>query len=328
VDPEKGPPDQAVIDALDAARAQAGASRAFAIDIESPRYFPGDWERVEDQYRSLEESAPATRGDYRAAAENYRAVAAAFDDLARKCLPLYAADREKEIRDAREAAIKAGAEVIAPDRLFLADAMAEKAMSQYDAGEYYPAAASAFAAVDMYKVMETGLRAYALRQEIIDRNFEKYDPVNFEFADELGRSALISYDTGLIEDAGDKAEQTVLWYTLILDTGWETFAAGHGEAAAAIREAAYNLKAHVAVKKDYDAAAETLRQGDASFSGRQFAQAVTLYIRAESQFTAVRDIAQEKRHLAEEAIREAEQMVAKSDENARDAEIILEGDTL
>jgi hypothetical protein len=328
VDPDQGPPDQALIDTLDAAKARAGVSRNQAIDIESPRYFPGDWETVEDQYRSLAESTPATRGEFRTAAENYRAVAEAFDDLARKCLPLYAAEREKEIRDAREAAIKAGAEVIAPDRLGLADAMVDKAVSQYDAEEYYPAAASAFAAVDMYKIMEIGLRAYATRQEIVDRDFVKYEPANFDFADELGLSALASYDAGLLEDARDGAEQAMLWYTLVLDTGWETFAAGHGNAAVAVQQDAYNLKAHVAVKKDYDAAVETLRQGNGSFTGRQFAQAVTFYIQAESQFTEVRDIAREKRRQAENAIREAEETVARSDENARDAEIILEGDTL
>jgi hypothetical protein len=325
-DPEKGPPDQAALDALDAAKAQAGKSRTQAFDIESPRYFPQDWEAAEGQYRSLGEPAPATLGEFRAAAETYRAAAEAFDNLARKCLPRYAADRELEIRAAREGAIKAGAEAITPDRLLAADAVVEKAASQYDAGDYYPAAASAFTAVDMYKALETGLKAYTTRQEIVDHDFVKYEPADFELADELGLAGIAGYDAGRIEDALDKAEQAARSYSLILDKGWEAFATGHRTAAVKVQEAAYTLKAHVAVKKDYDAAADILKQGDVLFSSRQFAEAVTRYTQAESQFITVRDAAQEKRRLAEEAIREAEEKVLKSDENARDAEIILEGD--
>jgi hypothetical protein len=313
---------------LNAAKARAEASRARAIEVESSRYFPEDWETTEGRYRSLQDPEPSTRGEFRAAVENYGAVADAFDDLAQRGLPLYAADRERELREAREAAIRAGAEEISPDRLLMADAMAEKAADQYADGEYYPAAASAFAALDMYRLMETGLKAYALRQEIVDHDFVKYDPVNFGFTDELGLSALDSYDNGQIEDARDKAEQAVLWYAMLLDSGWETFAAGYGKAATDVQQAAYALKAHVAVKRDYDAAFEVLRQGNTFFSGRQFPQAVTQYIQAESQFTRVLNDAREKRRLAEEAIREAEETIARSDENARDAEIILEGDAL
>ncbi|MDR3167769.1 MAG: hypothetical protein LBT93_07485, partial [Treponema sp.] len=69
VDPEQGPPDQAVIDALNAAKARIEASRTLAMDTESPRYFSEDWEAVEKQYRSLGESAPATRGEFRAAVD-------------------------------------------------------------------------------------------------------------------------------------------------------------------------------------------------------------------------------------------------------------------
>ncbi|MDR0688982.1 MAG: hypothetical protein LBG08_01770 [Spirochaetaceae bacterium] len=327
-DPGKGPPDQAAIDALEAARAQVEASRTQAVDIESPRYFPRDWETAEGQYQSLGEPASATLGEFRAAAETYRAVAKAFDDLARKCLPRYAADREQEIRAAREGAVKAGAERITPDRLRAADAMVEKAVSQYDAEDYYPAAASAFTAVDMYKALEAGLGAYTTRREIVARDFVKYEPVNFEFADTISRAAVSGYDAGHIPEARNKAEQARLWYSLVLDIGWETFASEHGAAAAKVQEDAYALKAHVALKKDYDAATEILKQGDVSFSNRQFAEAVTRYTQAESRFITVRDAAREKRRLAEDAIREAEEKVIESDENARDAEIILEGDTL
>ncbi|MDR2631327.1 MAG: hypothetical protein LBC60_10430 [Spirochaetaceae bacterium] len=327
-DPEKGPPDQAAIDALAAAKARLEASRTQAIDVESSRYFPDEWDGVENSYRSLGEPAPSTLGEFRAAVETYGAVADAYDDLVRRSLPLYAADRAREIQEARQGAIDAGAALISPDRLYGADAMVEKAVSQYDAGDYYPALASALAAIDRYNALKTGLEAYATRQQIVDRDFVKYDPVNFEFADDIGLEAIASYDAGRIEDAQDKAEQAALWYALVLDTGWEIFAADHGAAAAKVQQEAYMLKAHVALKKDYDAAAEILKQGDAFFSGRRFAEAVDRYIRAESQFVMVRDTAQEKRRIAEEAIREAEERMARSDENAREAELILEGDTL
>lgn len=327
-DPERGPPGEAEINALNAARALAGTSRDQARDIGSPRYFGGEWEAAEEVYRSLNEGAPATLGEFRAAAEAYRAAAETYDDLARKSLPRYAADREAEIREARQGAIDAGAPEITPERLGAADAQAEQAASQYEAGAYYDAASSAFTAVDMYTALEIGLGAYADRREILEHDFEKYEPINFAFAEELGRDGIASYDAGFIDDARDKAEQAALWYSLVLDIGWETFASERGAAVAEIQEAAYALKAHVAVKRDYDAAAAVLKEGDVLFSQRQFPEAVTRYGQAESLFFTVRDTAREKRRLAEEAIREAEAKVAQSDENARDAEIILEGDTL
>jgi hypothetical protein len=327
-DPDKGPPDQAAIDALAAAKARAEASRTQAVDTESSGYFPEDWDAAEAYYRSLDKPDPATLGECRAAAEAYRAAADAYDALAQKALPLYAAARAREIQDARQGAVNAGAPLITPDRLLAADAVVNRAVSQYNSGDYYPAAASAFTAIDMYKALKTGLDAYTTRQQIAERDFIKYDPVNFEFADKIGLDAISDYDAGRIKDAQDKAAQAALWYALILDTGWETFASGHGAAAAEVQMAAYNLKAHVALKKDYDAAAETLKQGDALFSGRRFPDAVNYYIRAKSQFEVVRDAAREKRRQAEEAIRAAEEKVIKSDEKARDAEIILEGDAL
>jgi hypothetical protein len=296
--------------------------------MESPRYFPGDWEGVENRYRSLGEPAPVTLGDFRAAVQAYQAVADTYDDLARKSLPLYAAERTRDIQASRQRALDAGAALIAPARLSAADAVVNKAASQYNGGDYYPAAASAVTAIDMYGALKTGLEAYAVRQQIVARDFVKYDPVNFDFADKVGLDAISNYDTGSIKDAQDKAEQAALWYAMILDTGWETFASGHGAAAAEVQQAAYNLKAHIALKRDYDTAAETLMQGDVLFSGRRFAEAVNYYIRAKSQFVVVRDAAGEKRRMAEEAIREAEEKVTRSDEKARDAEIILEGDTL
>ncbi|MDR0589860.1 MAG: hypothetical protein LBG25_04890 [Spirochaetaceae bacterium] len=327
-DPDRGPPDQAAIDALAAAKARVEASRTMAIDVEGSRYFPEDWEGVENQYRSLGEPAPATLGEFRAAVETYQRVADAYDDLARKSLPRYAADRERELQEARQGAIDAGAVVLTPDRLSLADALVDKAKSQYAGGDYYPAAASAAAALDRYNALKIGLVAYFIREQIIINDFAKYNPVNFDFADKIGLEAISDYDAGHTKDALNKAEQAILWYALLLDTGWETFASGHGAAAAELQQAAYSLKAHVALKKEYDDAVKTLTQGDVLFSDRRFPDAVSFYIRAKSQFIVVRDAAEEKRRLAEKAIQEAEERVNESDEKARDAEIILEGDTL
>jgi hypothetical protein len=329
-DPDLGPPDQATIDALNAAKGQADISRQQAIDIEGPSYFPADWEAAEAQYLAAgEQSQKPTQGEVKQAAAQYKAVAEAYDTLARKCLPLYAQARADEINQARTEAINAGISDISPDRLAVADAMVDQAVKQYETGEeasdYYAAARSAFLALDRYGALKTGAAAYRVRQEVETQGFVSYDPHNFELADESISRAVSAYDSGDINIAASNAEEALLRYNLVINTGWESYAAERKAAADKERQAALALKANVAVKSEFDTANGIYGRADTALQGKKFSEAVDLYLQSEFQFAGICIIAAEKRRLAEEAIKTAEEKVVQSDETARDAEIILEG---
>ena len=75
-DPDVEPPDQAAIDNLQKALAQADTSRKQAQDIEAPGYFPPEWDAAEDQYTEAKENAlDATLGEVKKTIALYEIVA-------------------------------------------------------------------------------------------------------------------------------------------------------------------------------------------------------------------------------------------------------------
>jgi hypothetical protein len=328
-DPSKGPPSQAALDALNAAIAEADKIRQQVIDFEGPAYFPQDWDAAESWYRSVEEQPKRdTLGDVQEALNRYNEAAGAYRELFRKTLPRYAEAREREIREARDAALAAGIQDISPDHLLLADGKAQEALDQYEGEDYYPAAASAALALDMYRLLKTGVEAYLIRQEIVTRDFVQYDPGNFDKADEAGVAAIAAYEAERTEGLQDSAESIKSLYGRILKTGWISFVTERAAAAGAERQAALDAKANVAVRNDFNAAAELYNRADVSFKAENYNEAAGLYAQAEFQFANSARNAAEKRRAAETAIRLAEEKMVESDENARNAELIIEGGAL
>lgn len=324
-DPDQEPPDQAALDRLEAAKNRLLASRAAAVTAESSRYFPEEWEAAETGAGAIGEPETGTLGALKAALEAYDAAAAAYEALAEKSRPLYAADMEAALNKARAGAVEAGAPDQWPDRFLAADEAFEEAADTYHAGQYEEAAAAALLALGSYGILETSMKSLKIRQEIEDRDFAKYDPINFEFAGEIYDAAWDDYEGGDMEGAREKADQALLWYGLVLDVGWEAFASHWGTVAASRQQEAINLKAPVAARAEYEGAVGIFGAGDQAFYERKFNEAVNLYILADDQFRESGNIAQEKRRLAEDAIREAQERLSRSDDTAREAELLMGG---
>jgi hypothetical protein len=206
-DPDKAPPDQASLDALNAAAERAARARQLVIDFNGPAAFPSDWQSAEARHTRAETGKDiSTAKAVRESTARYNDAASALESLADKSLAQAAKDLEAELAAAREAAVKAGAETSAAGYLKSADGTALEAAAQYEAKDYYTARDSAYRARDMYGVLKTGSEAYAVRQEIIDRNFVEYDPHNIGIADEIAVSGITDYEAGDIRAAQDKAE--------------------------------------------------------------------------------------------------------------------------
>jgi hypothetical protein len=325
-DPDKAPPDRASLDALNAAADRAAEARQVVIDFNGPAAFPSDWQSAEAQYAQAEAGKDAsTAKAARESASRYNAAASAFESLADKSIAQFARDLEAEVAAARDAAVKAGVESLAPGYLQSADDKALEAAAQYEAEDYYTARDSAYLARDMYGALKTGTDAYKVRQEIIDRNFVHYDPYNIGIADEIAVSGIADYEAEDIQAAQDKADEALFRYNLALRTGKESFAAEKAAAAAAERQKALDLKANVAVRQDFEAASSIYNRANNSFRAQNFDAAAELYEESRAMYEVISIVAMEKRRTAEEALRDAEKKMTESDTTAKNAELILEG---
>jgi hypothetical protein len=326
LDPNDGPPDQASLNDLNAVVARAASARQLVIDFNGPAYFPPEWNAAEALYNQAESGKSTSNLRVtRESTTRYNAAVGAYNVLADKTIPQYAQDLENEVTASRDKAITAGAGYLAQDYLTEADNKAVEAYTTYQSKDYYNARDTAFVARDMYDALAVGVNAYKVRLEIEDRGFVRYDPSAIETTDAKGLSAIDDYDAGDIAGARSKAEDALSQYNQSLAKGKESYASDTGAAAAAERQRALDLKANVAVRQDYDAANAVYNRAVTSLRGRNFDDAANLYNQSRTLFEAVTASARDKRRIAEEALRQAENKMVESDGTARDAELILEG---
>ncbi|MDR1318404.1 MAG: hypothetical protein LBJ90_02170, partial [Treponema sp.] len=164
-----------------------------------------------------------------------------------------------------------------------------------------------------------------VREEIVNREFIPYDPENFDKADTVGQAAIDNYGSDNFESARDEADEAHLRYNLVLETGWASYAADKGASAGVERQNALDIKANIAARDLFNEAEAPYNQAVASLKAEKYEEAATLYTDSEARFIVAGQSAAEKRRLAEDAIKEAEEKVAESDETARKAEIVIEG---
>jgi hypothetical protein len=336
-DPDLESPDQAAIDRLNGALAQADLARERAQDIAAPEYFPDEWDAAEGQYTEARGNArDTTLGEVKAAIALYEGAAETYHNLARQCLPLYYEDLSQDILQARDEAIEAGIREFSPDRLEAADLRIDEALDRYDAGNasgtndeaaehYYAAAESAFDALDRYLALVLGAGAYRLEEEILERDFAGYDPENYEQGREAIDSAIAAYDSGDTETAGAQAYEALLRYARVMSEGWTGYTGDLRRAAETGRRDALNAKANVAVKREFDAADGLYTRANAAYNAGDYEAAADYFSRSIPLFSSSVKTAEQKRIGAEEAIRTAETRIGQSEATAREAESVLQG---
>jgi hypothetical protein len=336
-DPDLEPPDQAAIDNLQNALARVETSRKQALDIEAPDYLAPEWEAAEGQYAEARDNAgDATLGEVKKTIALYEAAAETYDNLARRCVPLFYEDLSDEILQARSGAIDGGIRELSPSRLEAADLRIDEALDRYEAGNaagtssgaaenYYAAADAAFDALDRYRALILGVRSYQLGEEIEERGFAAFDPKNCEVARESLARGIAAYDDGDTATALAQAEEAFLRYTLAMNEGWLAYAGGLKLSAETERRNALNAKANVAVRKDFDDADGLYTRGTAAYNAKDYAASAEYFSQAIPLFGNAVKTAEQKRVLAEEAIQTAEMRISQSEETAREAETVLQG---
>jgi hypothetical protein len=232
-----------------------------------------------------------------------------------------------EAYKARENALAAGAGHLAPDYLLEIDTIAMNALDLYESKDYDNARNPGVQARDMYKILVVGVEAYKVRLEIEERDFFRYDPLYIADTDAIAFSAQADYDAGDIAAVASKADDVLARYTRSLNLAKESYASDWAVLAAVERQKALDFRADVAVRQEFNATNAIFNQGAVAFQVRDFDKSAGLYKESRDLFIAVTETAQERRRIAEEALREAERKMLESDEIAQMAELILEGST-
>jgi hypothetical protein len=304
------------MDELNSAVVRAEEARKKAGDFESPSYFPGEWEAAEAHYANAgSEKTPAA----------YNAAADAFDSIFKLTIPLYAQAREDEIMEFRNNLVVGGARVSFPQIFTAADTTALAALEQYEAEDYYTARDTAAKALLMYQAMTSAYNAWLAQREIKDREFELYDSDNFNRAGEILNDAMNAFTAENFPLAREGADEALLRYNLVLSAGWAAYAELRFSLAEAERQAALDIKANIAARDLFTDADSNYKTSVISYDSQKYEEAAKQFINSEALFIAASASASEKRRNAAEVIKEAHEKIEKSNEAARQAEIIIQG---
>jgi len=299
--------------------------RKSDMDFEVPSYFPSEWEDVEAQYAAAKNMPVSNSDEIKEAVAALNKVADRYGELFDMTIPLYAQAREDEIMAIREELVRSRFSALFPQYVEKADKIALTAKDQYDAKDYYAARETVAEALDEYEKLLIGAKILLARQEITDREFTKYDPENFEKADEISQTALEAYEAGNKKGAVESAEEALLRYNIVLTNGWIAYAAERRASATAEREIAIANKVNIAVRESFREADAVFNNAEDNYKSETYSTAAKQYTEAEALFVIAGQQTEEKRLFAQDVIRQAEEKIEESSETAIEAEKIIEG---
>jgi hypothetical protein len=322
-----GPVEETDLAALADARAKAEESRSLAEYVQGPSYFPLEWGVAEDRYSTAAglTEAPETKKETNSRITEWKGIGVAYDDIYNKSAPRFAKEQQEQLAAARAAAVQSGADKLVPDRLAQADALAVSASQKTDTSDFAGSIKDGKEAWDRYKVLQTIAEAHAKQEEADKYDFFSSDPDNYMLAADAGNNAVSFYDEGDLVKAQDSANEALVRFNQVIKNGWLAQVEEKASVAREWRQAAQEVKAHVAVKPDFDAAERVYNQAHVAQRAEDYATAVDLFNQSEDLFITAHDNAVVKREKAEAALQQAEQKLAESGEKAQNAEEIIGG---
>ncbi len=220
-----------------------------------------------------------------------------------------------KIEDARKAAIEAGAEQTAPDQL-------KKIDDYYESVKNSDISSKADDLIARYKLLEDYTKAKSAKSEIDDNNFASYAQSNYD----RGLASLekvenaFSNDTDLDASISESATDAYSNFNSVLLTAYKRLAKDERSAAYEAKKNADSVKAGVAQKERYKAAAEDFKSGDSLYSMQNPKKAIEKYTSAKDEFNALYEEVSVKRAEAQAAIEAAKKRVAESAQMAESAD--------
>lgn len=220
-----------------------------------------------------------------------------------------------KIEDARKAAIEAGADEKAPDLLKQIDDL-------YESLKNSDLENNVDLIIARYKLLADYLKATDAKQEIDDNEFAFYAQKDYdEGVEYLAKvEAALGNPDQLDSSVYSAAEKAYSSFNKVLIVAYKRLAKEERENAYEAKKKADSVKAGVAQKARYKAAADDFQTGDSLYAMQSPKKALDKYVSAGEQFTELFEDVSEQRAAAQAAIDAAKKRVAESKSYAEDAD--------
>ena len=224
----------------------------------------------------------------------------------------------EQVNDARQAAIEAGADRNCPDQMNKLDYLLAGLKDSDDPDS------AAKSIIDRYNLLANYSSAVEAKKEIDENGFVSYAPNNYN----RGVDNLAKVDAAFGSDSDDfdksvyvYAENALKEFNSVINVAYKKIAKDERESAMEAKKDADSVKAGVARKTEYKAAADLIQTGDSLYAMQNAKKATEKYKEANTKFTYLYEDVSAKRAEAQAAIEEAKKRVAESQKFAEEADV-------
>ncbi len=313
------PVSKPVDDALTALRDRMEALRNDCLKYKLDSYKADEWVLAEAARAA---GLKAYGVEYDVAKKSFEEAISRYESIQKTGMGKLAAELESSIKEARAAAILAGADVYYPDQFVEADVAADTALSLRESNDFGGAYDAGQKALLRYQTLRKGMEVIALKLKIDRNGFEQYAPDDYASAGVKYDEAAAAYGTA---DAAayESATASVVLYNKVNNAGFKVLTAELVTKTDEIRALCDAIKAQQSMPAPYKEAQFMYEAGLTQGNRGNWEAAYGKYSDATTAFT---DIFQEvtlKRNAADVAIAaaknkqdESSELAAKADELA------------
>jgi hypothetical protein len=310
-------PDEAVIKALNDSKAKVEDSRKLAMDFECSNYASDEWNSAEALYNAAQALTPVSMEDYQAAVLQYNGVAAGYDSVISKSMPMYRDSRTAAVQSARDKAVAAGADAAFADEIKAVDDKIAEDDVLFEEMEYYGFRTASMDTESRYAVLETRAAGLSLKNEIDANRLARFSPETYDGANASADKSKVSYDENNVSAAKTEAEDALAKYQQTLSDGWKAYAEEQAPLAQTARSNAVNAKADVAFEKDFADADAVYSQGTSDYESQNYKSAADSFVKTQPLFAALAKSAADKQKAASAAVAAAQKKYTDSQNKAR-----------
>ena len=248
-----------------------------------------------------------------------------ISDILAEDMPAYARNLQNTLATAREDAVNAGAEDLVPDRFALVDELADSSRQHLENGNYAASIIEGREALERYEILQTLGEAREIQRQADEQDFFTRDPDTYIQAAEAGNYAVDFFDEGNLAESQKHADEALAYFMVVYNNGWQSIAEDKADVANDWRDAATEIRANVAVQAEFAAAEQTYNNAQTAMQDQEYVRASELYEQSGMLFMLAHDNTVERRNIAEEALRVAEERLLESEERAQYVHELLEG---
>lgn len=236
-----------VDESLTALRDKMEALRAEGLKYGLDKYRAEEWAAAEAVRKT---GLDAYGSDYDLAQKSFEDAIARYEAIRIDSFNSISAELEASIIEAREEAIRVGADAYYPEQFAMADAAADTALACKEKGDMSGAYDAGQIALMRYKTLQNGMRAVELRTKIERNDFAQYAQEDFDKADIKYAEACEAYGTADVA-AFDASVEAVALFSSVNNAGFKVLSENLSYKVEDMKNLCDSIKAQKAAKADY-----------------------------------------------------------------------------